>query len=114
MLAAMLAGALNSVAGGGSFITFPALLLSGVLPIQANATSTVALWPGTISSSAAYRRELSRERGLLAVLAGSSVVGGLLGAVLLLKTPQQTFARLIPWLLLAATLLFICGGSIAN
>jgi hypothetical protein len=114
MLAAMLAGALNSVAGGGSFITFPTLLLTGVLPIQANATSTVALWPGTISSTAAYRRELSRERDLLGVLAAASVVGGLLGAVLLLKTPQQTFAHLIPWLLLAATLLFAFGGSIAN
>ena len=114
MLAAMLAGALNSVAGGGSFITFPALLLSGVLPIQANATSTVALWPGSISSAAAYRRELRRERRLLGVLAVASLAGGLIGAILLLRTPQSTFVRLIPWLLLLATLLFAFGGPIAN
>src|SRR5438045_3056058 len=114
MLAAAVAGALNSVAGGGSFITFPALLLAGVPPIQANATSTVALWPGTISSAAAYRRELRRERGLLGVLGAASLAGGLLGAILLLRTPQSTFVRLIPWLLLLATLLFAFGGAIAN
>ncbi len=114
LAAAMLGGALNSVAGGGSFITFPTLLLTGVLPIQANATSTVALWPGSLSSAAAYRRELRRERDLLGVLGAASLAGGLLGAILLLRTPQATFVRLVPWLLLVATLLFTFGGSLAN
>jgi uncharacterized membrane protein YfcA len=114
LVTAALAGALNSVAGGGSFLTFPTLLFTGVLPIQANATSTVALWPGTLSSTVAYRRELSRERHLLLVLGATSLLGGLLGAILLLRTPQQTFVRLIPWLLLLATLLFTFGGSLTN
>jgi uncharacterized membrane protein YfcA len=111
-LAAALGGALNSVAGGGSFITFPTLLVTGVLPVQANATSTVALWPGSISSAAAYRRELSRGGRLLVILASASLVGGLAGAILLLRTPQQTFVRLIPWLLLLATLLFTFGSAL--
>ncbi len=105
--AAMLGGALNSVAGGGSFITFPALFFSGVPPIQANATSTVALWPGSIASVSAYRREIAKQnRILMIVLVSISLIGGILGAVLLLRTSQSTFVKLIPYLLLLATVLF--------
>ena len=105
--AAMLGGALNSVAGGGSFITFPALFFSGVPPIQANATSTVALWPGSIASVSAYRREIAKQnRALMVVLVSISLIGGILGAVLLLRTSQSTFVKLIPYLLLLATVLF--------
>jgi len=105
---AVVAGMMNAVAGGGSFLSFPALLLVGVPPIQANATNTLALWPGILGSIGAYRNELRgpESRRVLIPLLATGVVGGLLGAVTLLITPQQTFMRLIPWLLLAATLLF--------
>ena len=109
--AAVLGGALNSVAGGGSFITFPALIFTGVLPVNANATSTVALWPGTIASVAAYRAQFGAQRGVILLLGGASTIGGILGAILLLRTPQATFGQLIPWLLLLATVLFTFGGA---
>src|SRR5437588_3994827 len=112
-IAAILGGTLNSVAGGGSFITFPALIFAGVLPINANATSTVALWPGSVASVGAYRKELAKQnRIILLVLAVTSLIGGILGALLLLRTPQTTFVRLIPYLLLVATLLFTFSGRI--
>src|SRR6266436_732472 len=114
-VAAILGGTLNSVAGGGSFITFPALIFTGVAPITANATSTVAPWPGSVASIAAYRKELAAQnRRLLLILTGASVVGGVLGAVLLLHTPQTTFVHLIPYLLLLATLLFTFSGPITT
>lgn len=112
-LAAMLAGVLNSVAGGGSFISFPTLIFTGVPAISANATSTVALWPGTVASASAYRKELAAHRGVPA-LAAVSLVGGLVGAELLLHTPPATFLRLIPYLLLVATLLFTFGSAITR
>src|SRR6266851_8928657 len=106
--AAFVAGVLNSVAGGGGFIAFPALLFTGMPPINANATNTAALWPGTVASTGAYRRELTGEvRKLLAPLVAASLLGGWLGAGLLLRTRQATFMRLVPWLLLVATLLFV-------
>lgn len=105
----MLGGALNSVAGGGGFIAFPALLLTGVPPIAANATQTVALWCGVNASSHAYRGRLDVPRRILVPLLVTSVVGGLGGAFLLLHTPAQTFLHIIPWLMLAATLLFALG-----
>lgn len=110
--AAFGAGALNSVAGGGQFLTFPMLIFAGVPVVNANATSSVAVWPGTVASTVGYRRELADQRGLLVPLGLSSVVGGILGAVVLLHTPQATFAQLIPWLLLLATLLLIFGGPL--
>ena len=113
-LAAIAGGVLNSVAGGGSFIAFPALLFSGVPPVQANATNTVALWVGITASGGAYRRRLNVARYVFIPLLLTSVLGGVLGAVLLLRTPQRTFMRLVPWLLLAATLLFIFGGKITG
>src|SRR5579885_3363506 len=109
----MLGGALNSVAGGGSFISFPALIFTGVPAINANATNTVALWPGTVASAAAYGKELAVHRGV-PVLAAVSLVGGVIGAELLLHTPPATFVHLIPWLLLAATLLFTFGGDLTR
>lgn len=111
---AVVSGAMNSVAGGGSFLSFPALLLVGVPPIQANATNTIALWPGILGSIGAYRNELRgpEARRVLFPLLATGVVGGLLGAVTLLVTPQQTFLRLIPYLLLSATLLFAFSRKI--
>ncbi|TMF45933.1 MAG: sulfite exporter TauE/SafE family protein [Chloroflexi bacterium] len=106
-IAAVLGGALNSVAGGGSFLTFPSLIFAGVRPIQANATSTVALWPGSVASVSAYRKELATlNRVVLLTLGITSLIGGIGGAILLLSTPQATFLGLVPYLMLLATLLF--------
>jgi len=111
--AAVVAGLLNSVAGGGSFVSFPMLILTGMPPINANATNTVALWPGTVASTGAYRRELGGvHRRLLAPLVMTGLAGGLLGAMTLLKTPQATFMRLVPYLLGGATVLFALSGKI--
>jgi uncharacterized membrane protein YfcA len=113
--AALLAGALNSVAGGGSFISFPALLFSGIAPIAANATNTCALWPGTIASTVAYRKAFTREaRKMLPPLIALGTIGGVLGANILLRTPQETFMKLIPWLLLLATLVFLFSARITS
>jgi uncharacterized protein len=114
-LAAILGGTLNAVAGGGSFITFPSLIFSGIGAINANATSTAALWPGSLASLWAYRKELAtQQRGFLFVLGGTSLIGGILGALLLLNTPASTFVHLIPYLLLLATLLFAFSGQITK
>lgn len=111
--AALIAGALNSVAGGGSFISFPALLFARIPPIPANATNTAAMWPGTIASTVAYWRDLDGGvRRLLPPLLITGLAGGLLGAFILLRTPQATFMRLVPWLLLGATLLFVVSGRL--
>jgi len=112
LLAAGIAGALNALAGGGSFISFPALLFMGVPPVEANATNTVALWPGLVASALAYLKRLNAPLRVLAPLLVTSVAGGWAGALLLLKTPQHTFMRLVPWLLLAGTLLFAFGNSL--
>jgi uncharacterized protein len=108
---AAVGGAINSVAGGGSFITFPALLFVGVAPIPANATNTVALWPASAASIVAYRRELRGERGALLPFGAAAVVGGLAGSVLLLRTSEGAFVLLIPWLLLFASTLFSFGRA---
>jgi uncharacterized protein len=113
-IAALVAGIANSISGGGSFVSFPALLLAGVPPIQANATNTVGIWPGVIASTFAYRREVAGHRRLLPLLTMFGAVGGIVGAKILLHTPQATFLRLIPWLILAGTLLFIYGVPIAR
>lgn len=111
-VAAFLAGVLNSVAGGGSFISFPALIFTGVQPLRANATSTVALWPGAVAAVSAYRELLGRWKAL-PLMAAVSLVGGFLGAELLINTPEATFVRLVPWLLLLATLLFAFGRNLS-
>jgi uncharacterized membrane protein YfcA len=112
--AGVLGGALNSVAGGGSFIAFPALLFTGVPPIPANATNTIALWTGAAASGGAYRKRLDVPRRVLVPLLTASLIGGVAGAFLLLKTPAQTFMRVLPWLTLGATLLFAFGKKIAG
>ena len=105
--AALIAGALNSIAGGGSFLSFPLLLFLGIPSVQANATNTVALWPGTLASIGGYRKSLSRDllRRMLPLVL-STLAGSLIGAWLLLHTGQRTFDKLVPWLLLGGTLLF--------
>jgi len=110
-LAAGIAGTLNALAGGGSFISFPALLFLGVPPVEANATNTVALWPGLAASALAYLKRLNVPVRLLIPLLVTSVAGGWAGALLLLKTPQHTFLQLVPWLLLSGTLLFAFGNQ---
>jgi uncharacterized protein len=112
--AGMLAGALNAVAGGGSFIAFPALLFTGVPPIPANATNTIALWTAAVASGGAYRSRLNVPRRVMVPLLVASLIGGLAGAILLLKTPAQTFMRVLPWLTLGATLLFAFGRKLAG
>jgi uncharacterized protein len=112
--AGALGGALNSVAGGGSFVAFPALLFTGVPPIPANATNTIALWTGAAASGGAYRKRLDVPRRVMVPLLAASLVGGLAGAFLLLKTPAHTFMRVLPWLTLGATLLFAFGKKLAG
>jgi uncharacterized membrane protein YfcA len=110
---AFLAGILNAVAGGGTFLTFPALVFTGVPPIIANASSTVAVFPGSFASAWAYRRDfVPFERVGLWPMLAVSLMGGIAGALLLLWTPARTFDRLIPWLLLGATLLFGFGRQL--
>lgn len=114
LFAGSLGGALNSVAGGGSFIAFPALLFTGVPPIPANATNTIALWTGAAASGGAYRKRLDIPRRVMVPLLAASITGGIVGAFLLLKTPAHTFMRVLPWLTLGATLLFAFGKKLAR
>ena len=112
--AALLGGTLNAVAGGGSFIAFPALLFTGVPAVPANATNTVALWTGLTFSGGAFRHHLKVQRRVLWSLVGVSLAGGVVGALLLLRTPGQTFLRILPWLMLFAVLLFIFGPRLTR
>jgi uncharacterized membrane protein YfcA len=112
--AGMLASALNSVAGGGSFLSFPALLVLGIPPVNANTTNTVALWPGSVASVGAYRREFATGWRGLVPLVVVSLFGGILGALLLLRTSQDTFAKLLPFLLAMATLLLAFSPRITR
>jgi uncharacterized membrane protein YfcA len=111
---AALAGAVNSVAGGGTLLTFPALLWTGQIATVANATSTVALWPGQLSSLWGYRKELGENQDAIARLAIPSLLGGIVGALLLLNTPAGVFAGLVPYLILMATLLFIAQEPLSK
>lgn len=112
--AGALGGAINAVAGGGSFVSFPALLFTGVPPVPANATNTLALWMGTTASGGAYREKLSIPRRVMIPLVVTSAIGGLAGAFLLIKTPAQTFLHVLPWLLFGATLLFAFGKHLTG
>lgn len=110
-VAGVWAGAQNALAGGGSFVTLPALILAGLDPRTANITSTIALFPGQVSTGIAGRGLVAGTAAAgFGLLLGISLVGGALGALLLLATPPQIFARLVPWLVLAATLLFAWGS----
>ena len=114
IVAALAAGLINSVAGGGMFIAFPALVFTGVPSIIANASSTVAVFPGVLTSAWAYREDFrkSKDFPFLALLI-TSLLGGMAGALLLLFTPQHTFDSVMPWLMLGATLLFAFGPRLA-
>jgi hypothetical protein len=105
--AAFLAGAINSVAGGGTLVSFPALIWLGLNSVAANATSTVAIWPGTVGSAWGYRRELASAESRFRILIVPSLIGGIVGALLLRWTPPAVFDRLVPFLILFATLLFM-------
>ena len=111
-LAGLIGGMVNAIAGGGSFITFPALMAAGVSPIVANATNTFASSAGYLSGAAGFRRELWAHRRQLPKIAVSALVGGGLGSWLLLQTPENTFSRAIPWLLLLATVLLVWGDPL--
>jgi uncharacterized membrane protein YfcA len=110
--AAFLAGAINSVAGGGTLVSFPTLIWLGLDSVTANATSTVAIWPGTVGSVWGYRRELSKAEPRFRVLIVPSLIGGIAGAVLLHWTLPSVFDRLVPFLILFATLLFVVQESV--
>jgi len=112
MLAAFFAGVVNSIAGGGTLLTFPVLLWLGLDPKVANATSTVALWPGLFGGVFGYRREMDDSATILMRLGAISVVGGGVGAWLLIVTPSPTFAKLVPFLILFATVLFMMQGPV--
>lgn len=113
-MAALVGGTLNAVAGGGSFIAFPALLFTGVPAVPANATNTVALWCGLTFSGGAFRQHLKVPRNILLALVIVSVAGGIVGALLLLRTPGDTFLKVLPWLMLFAVLLFIFGPRLTR
>jgi uncharacterized membrane protein YfcA len=114
VIASFLAGALNAMAGGGSFLSFPALLGVGVPPIQANATNTVALWPGQFTSIAAYWQDLKANLRLVLPVCSAALLGGVTGAIILLRTGQATFMALVPWLLLLASGLFAASGPVSS
>lgn len=106
----LIAGAMNAAAGGGSFVTLPALVAVGVPSVAANASSTVALCPGSLASAWAYRDDFTAFEGVsMRALLVASLAGGLVGALLLLATPQATFDGIVPWLLLVGTLAFAFG-----
>lgn len=107
MIASVLGGAANSVAGGGMLLVFPALVGLGVPAVAANATSTVALWPGGLSSMLGYRDALRGVRTWARALVGPSLLGGLIGAWLLTRSSDAQFKAVVPWLVLAGTLLFM-------
>ena len=113
-VAAFLAGVLNAVAGGGSFLLFPAMLSMKMLPVQANATNTVALWPGQLTSIAAYWDDIKKNPRLAWPMALAGLLGGTVGALVLLNTPQMTFLHLVPWLLLVAALIFAASGPVSQ
>ena len=110
--AGAVAGAINSLAGGGTLVSFPALLWLGRAPIIANATNTLALCPGALAAMAAFRNDLAPIRRWMLLLVPPSLAGGLIGALLLLRTPERVFAALVPWLILFATVLFAAQGPI--
>ena len=112
VVASFVAGVMNAMAGGGSFISFPAMIAMGVPPVEANATNTVALWPGQLTSLATLRGDMRRD--LMPLIAGASLLGGVAGALTLLKTKQMTFLHLIPWLLLGGAVIFGVSGPVSK
>jgi uncharacterized membrane protein YfcA len=113
-IAAFLAGLLNAVAGGGSFLLFPAMMGMKILPVQANATNTVALWPGQLTSVAAYWGDIRRNVRVAIPMGVAGLLGGTAGAIVLLNTPQMTFLHLVPWLLLVAAVIFALSSPVSR
>jgi uncharacterized membrane protein YfcA len=113
-LVAAAAGVVNAIAGGGTLLTFPALLSIGVPPVAANATNTVALFPGQLASSLAYRSHIADERRRALVLSVPSILGGVIGAWLLLALPEKTFAAVVPWLILFACVVLAFQGQLKH
>jgi uncharacterized membrane protein YfcA len=105
-VSAFFAGAVNAIAGGGTLLTFPSLL-AFVSPVAANATSTMALLPGSLAAGLGYRKELAQCRDMLGILFPPSFIGGIIGAILLIRLPERVFANLVPWLLVAASVLLL-------
>src|SRR3954470_24467496 len=115
LAAGLVAGAMNAVVGGGTFVTLPALTLAGLPLTAANASSTVALFPGTLSSAWAYRHDVRPLEGVSTeTLLILSLVGGMVGALLLLLTPERAFGQIVPWLLLGATLALTSGARLGQ
>lgn len=112
--AAGLGGLINSVAGGGGFLVFPSLLKAGLLPIEANATSTIALWPGQFTSIAGYREDLRKNHRLVIPVVLVALTGGLAGALTLLRGTQNSFLRLVPYLFLLGAITFAVSGPISR
>jgi uncharacterized membrane protein YfcA len=112
--AAFVAGMINAVAGGGTLVSFPAMVWMGRDPILANATNTVALWPGALASMIGFRRELAGSGRWVLLLTAPSILGGIVGAILLLRTPRATFASIVPYLILLATLLIAAQERISR
>lgn len=114
LCAGFAAGFVNAVAGGGTLLSFPALLYGGRSAVRANATSTVALWPGTVASVWAYRRRISVQRDQALVLAVPSALGGLIGSMLLIYTPEKAFRVIVPYLILLASVLLMVQGPVSR
>ncbi len=112
--AAAAAGVVNAVAGGGTLLTFPALLAAGIAPVAANATNTVALFPGQLASSLAYRGHIADERQRALALAIPSLLGGILGAWMLLALPESSFEKAVPWLIVFACLALAFQGQLKH
>jgi uncharacterized membrane protein YfcA len=106
------AGVVNAIAGGGTLLTFPALLAVGIGPVAANATNTLALWPGQLSGAWAYKKHLGDEKRLAYLLAVPSLIGGVLGSLLVLWLPEKVFAAVVPWLIIFACVLLAVQGPL--
>ncbi len=113
-VASAVAGVVNAIAGGGTLLTFPALLAAGVPPVLANATNTVALFPGQLASSFAYRSHIADERRRALVLSVPSLVGGIVGAWLLLALPEKAFEAVVPWLIVFACVVLAFQGGLKH
>lgn len=112
VVAGLLAGVMNAVAGGGTFLTFPSLVFIGIPSVAANQTSTIAVFPGQCASFWAYRKILAAQTRTVVVLGVTSLLGGAVGAIILLNTSTPAFDLLVPWLLLGATLMFAFGNRV--
>lgn len=113
-VAGFVAGAINAIAGGGTLLSFPALVWIGVPPVMANATNSVAIWPGSFAGVIGFRRDIAKLPRWLFWLIVPSLLGGIAGAVILLRTPERTFARIVPLLILGATLLLAAQEGITR